>query len=132
MGKRILRFFDYLYYLIYKFYSRKEKGASSSSAGIIGGLLALNVLAALIFISYFISDKPFFNKIIAVGILIFFQIVTYIYYIHREKVPIPIVEGRWQKLTDSRKQMIRGLIFLYIFLSLPVFIGFAIFAGGQK
>ena len=132
MSNRILRFFDYLYYLIYKFYSRKEKGAASTSAGIIGGLLTFNVLTFVTFISFFISEKPYLNKITAIGVFIFFQIITYIRYIYKEKIPIPHVEERWLKLSESRKQMIRGLSFLYIFLSASVFIGFAIFAGSRK
>ncbi len=31
------KFYDFLFYLIYKFYSDNEKGAFSSTAGIIGG-----------------------------------------------------------------------------------------------
>lgn len=38
-------FFDFLFYRICKFYAGfKEKGAESSSTGIVGGLQALNLL----------------------------------------------------------------------------------------
>ena len=40
-------FFDYLFYLIYKFYSPKEKGAATTSAMIIGGMQAINVLSII-------------------------------------------------------------------------------------
>lgn len=81
-------FFDFLFYNIYRFYSRhKEKGAESSSAGIIGGLQTVNllILYELILliqanngkmrISFVIALLAFFKSILTSGIFIKSQIL---------------------------------------------------------
>lgn len=48
-----MHLFDFLFYKIYKYYHEiREKGAESSSAGIIGGLQSLNLLTIILIIKY--------------------------------------------------------------------------------
>jgi len=124
-----MRFFDYLFYFIYKFYSQKEKGAASSSAGIIGGLQAINILSILMVFSIFLIQKSYLNKIISLVIIIFFQITTYIRYIYKETNSIAVIEERWMKMNNPKKKQARLLGTLYIILSVIIFFGLAIFLG---
>lgn len=125
-------YFDYLYYLIYKFYSNKEKGAASSAAGIIGGLLATNILSFFMLISVYIHNKLFENKVIFIIVIIIFQIVTYIRFILKENNSIINIEERWLKIAESRKLKIRNFGLLYVVLSVVVFFGLAIYIGSNR
>src|SRR5690349_19084213 len=119
------KFYDYLYYAIYKFYSPKEKGAATSAAMITEGLQAANVLSGLIFISICISSKRYVNATIFVSVVLFFMIINYICYIYKEKVNIEDLGDEWQRKTDAQKVRIRALRFLYIALSVVAFFGLA-------
>src|SRR5688572_2188973 len=103
--------FDFFYYFIYRFYSKKEKGAATSAAAIIGGLLATNFLAILMFASLFIPLS--FTKVFFIIVTIIFQVVTYIRYIYKEHNSIKSIEERWLKLKDSRKVKVRTFALLY-------------------
>jgi len=67
-------FFDYLFYLIYKFYSPKEKGAATTSAMIIGGMQAINVLSIIMLPAIFTSAKGYLNTITFIIVLFFFRL----------------------------------------------------------
>jgi len=97
-----MRFFDYLFYLIYKLYSNKEKGAASSSAGIIGGLQAANILSILIMLTI-VFQKTFLNTMISLFVIIIFQIGTYVRYIYNENHSIQKVENKWANVDESKR-----------------------------
>jgi hypothetical protein len=125
-------FFDYLFYLIYKFYSPKEKGAATTSAMIIGGLQAINVLSIIMLPAIFTSAKGYLNTITFIIVLFFFQIINYIRYIYREKVTIQGLGEKWQKRSEAQKIRIRTLSFLYVALSIGIFFGLAIYLGSNS
>jgi hypothetical protein len=127
-----MRFFDFTYYIVYKFYSGKEKGASSSSAGIIGGLQAMNLLSSIMLVSIFIKEKSYLGKLLFLGIIVFFQVTTYIRYIYKENNSIEIIEKRWFELDEITRKNVKRLIFIYIILSISIFFGLAIFLGTRK
>jgi hypothetical protein len=127
----MMQFYDYLYYDIYKFYSDKEKGAASSSAGIVGGLQAANVLV-LVFLFYYYIQKSNISTWLVLTIAIFFQITTYIRYIHKENNSIKKLEERWSALNENQKRKINLLNITYIASSIILFFGVAIFLGGKK
>ena len=122
--------FDFLYYFIYRFYSKKEKGAATSAAAIIGGLLATNFLAILMFASFFIPLS--LTKVFFIIVTIIFQVVTYIRYIYKEHNSIKSIEERWLKLKDSRKVKVRTFALLYTVLSIVVFFGLAIYLSSKR
>lgn len=79
-------FFDLLYYFIYKFYStHKEKGAESTSAGIIGGFQALNALTIVMLFHSMYRDKTSINKPVIIGLFVVFQVYLYQVYISRQQ-----------------------------------------------
>ena len=126
------RFYEYLFYLIYKFYAGKEKGAASSAAGIIGGLQAMNVLTVFLPITYFLSRKEYFNKLTVLSVFLFFQITTYIRYIYRKQNNYQETVEKWLKMTETEKIRVRFLSFIYITLSISFFFGLAIYLGGKS
>ena len=126
------RFYDFLFYVIYKFYSGKEKGAASSSAGIIGGLQAINVLTTLMLGAFIVFPKEYFNSIIVIVVFVFFQVTTYIRYIYKEKNSAKKLEERWLKMNEAQKKRIRVLGLVYIFSSIFIFVGLAIYVGVRR
>lgn len=124
-------FFDFLFYFIYKFYARKEKGAASSSASIIGGLQAMNVLTICFLISTYTLEKSYL-KIFFLIPIIFFQITTYIRYIYKNNNSVSIIEEKWLKLDESKKTRLRALGLSYVILSIIACFGLAIFIGSKR
>jgi hypothetical protein len=125
------RFFDYIFYLIYTFY-KKEKGSASSSAGIVGGLQAFNVIS--FYFLYLILFAPYagISKMYFILVLLVFQVTTYIRYIYREDNSVEVIKKRWQDLSEPSKTRIRLLLFVYILISVVSFFGLAIYLGESK
>jgi len=121
-------FFDYLYYLIYRFYSPKEKGAASSSAGVIGGLQAANTLTVYLLFLLF-SRQVHLNKVFFIVVIVIFQITTYIRYIYKDNNSIVKIESYWQKMNEQQKTRMRIWGILYITLSVIILFGLAILLG---
>ena len=125
-------FYDYLFYHIYKFYSLKEKGAAATSAMIVGGLQATNVLSIFMLISVFKSWKDNLTTITFIVVLCLFQILSYMRYILGEKITILKLEEKWQKKKEDQKVRFRIFMALYIALSIGVFFGIAIYLGSTS
>ena len=123
-------FFDFLYYSIYRFYSAyKEKGAASTSAGIVGGLQAMNILTAIMVFQCFVRQKVHLDKLLVVAFFIFFQITTYIRYIHKDTHSVDVMERKWSGKTEITRKQISVALFLYGALSIIAFFGLAIYLG---
>src|SRR5688572_7642336 len=128
----MVRFYDFLFLLVYKFYAPKESGAASSAAGIVGGLQAINILTAYMTVLYFISPQSFYNYGIIILVFLFFQVTTYRRYIYRENNSIQKVEERWLKIDEVRRNRLRIMVILYIFFSIFIFAGLAIYVGSTR
>ncbi len=130
----MLKFFDLIFYHLYKFYAKhKERGALSSSAGIVGGFYACNVMMLLMVLALISQTKIYFSSTLAIlGLIIFFQITTYIRYVYKETITPEIIKERWSKKTDSQKSMLRFLIFIYILISSVGLFGLAIYLGSKE
>lgn len=128
MGK----FFDYVYYSLYKYYSPKEKGAMASAASIVGGLQAGNVLSIYMLPSVFMPDWDSINVTLFLIITFFFQVLTYIIYVYKEKVKVDEYEKLWEIKSEAEKTKYRVLRSLYIALSFGVFFGIAIYLGSRN
>jgi uncharacterized membrane protein len=82
-------FFDFLHYLIFKFYSGfKEKGAISTAAGIVGGFQTINVISVIMLFSLVQKQKIKIEKWVVVVLFLVFQIYTYIRYVYKEDPPL--------------------------------------------
>ena len=128
MGK----FYDYLYYSLYKYYSPKEKGATGSAASIVGGLQASNVLSIIMLPSVFMPDWDSINVTLFLIIIFFFQGLTYVIYVYKEKVKVDEYEKQWESKSEAEKTTYRVLRSLYIALSFGAFFGFAIYSGSRN
>lgn len=120
-------FFDFLNYKIAKFYgSFGEKGAASTSAAIIGGLQAMNVMtiAMLIWANM--------NKLFVVILFVIFQVTIYMRYLYRDKYSVTAMEIKWLNKSISSKKRITAFMFLYVSVSFLSCVGTAIYLAGQK
>lgn len=125
------RFFDYLYYSLYKYYSPKEKGALASAAFIVGGLQASNVLSIIMLPQFFIPEWDFVNVIFFLIVLFFFEILAYIRYVHKEKVKVDEYEEQWESKPEAEKTKDRVLRSLYIALSVAAFFLIGYYTGNR-
>jgi len=127
----MIAFFDYLYYFVYKFYSRKEKGAAATATMIVSALQAANLLSVFMLYNLFISSKVYLHKIVFVAVFILFEIVNYIRYIYKDKISIAYLEEKWKKETEAKQLRNWQLRFFYIILSIGIFFGLAIYLGSR-
>lgn len=130
----MLKFFDLIFYHSYGFYVKhKDKGAVSTAATIIGGLQAMNVIMLLMVLALISKSKVYFSNTLAIiGLIIFFQITTYIRYVYKETITPEIIKKRWATKTDSQKIQLRSLMVVYILLSSIGFLGLAIYLGSKE
>lgn len=125
-------FFDFLFYRICKFYLKfGEKGAESSSAGIIGGLQALNLLTIDMIVESQLNEKVRINVFLVIGLFLIFQIYSYIRYIYNGKNSVEMIEKKWLNKTESQRE--RFIVFQYIYIGLSVLccFGLAIYLGSR-
>jgi|GEM_PF-779553 len=133
MFKVIKTFFDFLFYGIYTEYAKEEKGAASSASAIVGGLWTMNLLFVIMLASTYSSwFNLLVSKVIVVGLLIIFQIISYFVYLYRKDHYIDQIRESWVNKTDPAKVWIRVLIVGYISISVLAFFGVAIYIGSQK
>jgi len=126
-------FFDILYYLIYKFYSGyNKKGAESTSAGIIGGFQALNVLTIIMLIHSMSKEKSSINKFVVIVVFLVFQIQTYIRYMYREKHSIDVIKNKWLSKSDLFRKHTSLFLFLYVTISIISCFGLALYLSFKK
>lgn len=126
-------FFDFLYYLIYKFYSGyNEKGAESTSAGIIGGFQTLNVLTIIMLVQSMDREKTNINKLVVVVLFIVFQIYTYIRYMYRKKHSVDAIKNKWLRKTETSRKQTSFFLILYGVISVISCFGLAIYLSVKK
>lgn len=127
----IMSFFDYLYYRIYLFYSGK-KSAKSSSAGIVGGFQAANVLTIIMLVLLGLNHKVNINKILVIVIFIILQITSYIRYILLENNSITTIEEKWLSKTELWRKRMKTCLFIYGAVSIISLFGIAIYIGSEN
>jgi hypothetical protein len=129
----MMSLFDFLYYSIAKAYAAyKEKGAQSSSAGVIGGFQTINILTILMLIGLSLHQKLGGNKVLAIAIFLVFQVTTYIRYIYKEDNSIESIERKWLSKSEFTRKRLRIYLWLYGILSVLFFFGLAIYLGSKK
>ena len=126
-------FFDFLYYSIYRFYAGyNEKGAASTSAGIVGGFQAMNILTAIMLFQWFVQQKSHLNKLLVVALFLVFQITTYLRYIYKDNHSVAMMESKWSGSPEAIRKRISVALFLYGTVSVVTFFGFAVYMGNKS
>lgn len=126
-------FFDFLHYFIFKFYSGyREKGALSSSAGIIGGFQTINVLTGIMFFMLATHQKVFLATWLVVSSLAIFQVTTYIRYIYKDNHSISVIERSWLSKTEANRNLTRKLLIIYGAGSVLLFLGLTLYLGIRR
>ena len=125
-------FFDFLYYRIAAFYSGyNEKGAESTSAGIVGGFQSMNVFTLFLLFLAMSKEKPHVNKLMVVALFIVFQIYTYIRYIYKESRSVAVLEEKWLKKTETARAQMNLFLWIYGTISIIGCFGLAIYLGNR-
>lgn len=125
-------FFDFLYYSIYRFYSAyNEKGAASTSAGIVGGLQTMNVLTAIMAFQWLVQKKPHVNLFLVILLFIVFQITTYIRYIYKDNHSVYVIGNKWSGKTEEIRKRISFILFLYGTISIVTCFWLAVYLGSK-
>ena len=125
--------FDFLYYSIYRFYSDyNEKGAASTSAGIVGGLQAMNVLTVVMAFQGIVQQKADLNKLLAIVLFIVFQITTYVRYIYKDNHSVDVMESKWSSRTEEARKRIYNILVFYGTISIVTFFGLAVYSGSRN
>jgi len=126
-------FFDFMHYLIFKFYlGFREKGALSTAAGIIGGFQLINAMSVIMLFSLAQEQKIKIEKWVVIVLFIIFQIYTYIRYIYKEDHSIEAIEKKWLNKSYTYRKQMRVLLFIYGTISIfPVF-GLALYSGSKN
>lgn len=126
-------FFDFLHYLIFKYYSGfKEKGALSTAAGIVGGFQLINIMGIIMLFMLTQKQKVKLEKWVVVVLFLIFQIYTYIRYIYREDHSIDAIEHIWLNKTPSYRKQLRTLLFIYGAISILGVFGLALYLGSRN
>ncbi|HTI09925.1 MAG TPA: hypothetical protein VL832_15265 [Puia sp.] len=126
-------FFDFLHYLIFKYYSGfNEKGALSTAAGIVGGFQLINIMAVMMLYMLTQKQNVKFEKWVVVILFFIFQTYTYIRYIYREDHSIDVIERIWLNKTASYRKQLRTLLFIYGAVSIIGAFGLAIYLGSRN
>jgi hypothetical protein len=126
-------FFDFMHYLIFKFYSGfREKGAQSTAAGIVGGFQTINVISVIMLFSQAQGQKIKIGKWVVIVLFIIFQIYTYIRYIYREDHSIEAIEQKWLDKSSTYRKQMRILLFIYGAISIFALFGLALYLGSRN
>ena len=125
-------FFDFLYYCIYCFYAdHTEKGAASTSAGIVGGFQTLNVLTIIMLFKSINSEKRYIEPLALFMLFITFQVFTYYRYIYKKDHSIKVIEEKWLSKSEASIKQINAALFLYGTASIIGCFGLAIYLGSR-
>ena len=129
----MMRYYDYLYYSIYCFYaSYKEKGAASTSAGIIGGFQTINVITVQMFLNFFFPETISFQKWQIIILFLIFQITTYIRYIYKDSYSVEVIQQKWLTISERKRKEVNTILFLYSILSIVLWLALSIYMGSKK
>lgn len=126
----MLKFFDYVYYCLCKFYYKiRGEGAGISALAVIALIQFVNLLL-LIFLYDLISHTKFkFDKVIAVLVYIILLILNGIRY---NKLNYAVLSDKLKDEQSRRKKVNETLVILYIVLSFSVCLALAIYLGSKK
>lgn len=125
-----MKFFDFLYFSIYRFYSdNNEKGAASTAAAIIGGFQAFNVLMLIMLFQFRFNGKASPDKLLAIVLVVFFQITTWYRYNYKEQPSVETLEKMWEEKPLEYRKQHSAFQGVYGILTIAGFFGLAIYLG---
>ncbi|MBZ4190262.1 hypothetical protein [Niabella beijingensis] len=124
-------FFDFLFYNISKKIGLDKEGNPNSDAAFILSVLQFfninaTVLLILIFRGY---GTESINKYVAGGILLTLIIFTHIRYFYIKKFDYHAIGMRWEAKSERYKSKFDAIMWIYIVISIVLFIAALIKAG---
>jgi uncharacterized membrane protein len=125
--------FDFLYYSLYRFYSDfNEKGASSTAAGIVGGIQAVNILIGIFLYKLLFRKEAHIDGLLGIGLFVVFQIFTYYRYIYKDFRSIEVMEEKWSSKSTTFRRQMSTILFFYVAISVVGCFGLAIYIGSRN
>jgi glucan phosphoethanolaminetransferase (alkaline phosphatase superfamily) len=126
----MLTFFDYLYYAVCDFYSKRGEKEPRFTALLISALMhSFNLLSILFFISLITQSKIGINKFYAVIMTLALIILNGIRY---NKYNYDVMKEKWGNEEESKKKKKAFIIVLYVILSTVLFFWLAIYLGSKR
>ena len=123
----MLTFFNFLYLLVYRWYSRYEKvGAEGSAIFAVSGFQVLNLLSVYFIYNYLEKQKPGLPVFVFIVVYFLLLVFNYFQYIYKDS-KIAVVKDKWEKLDDRLKLKWEGWLIVYIIFSICFLFVSAIF-----
>ncbi|RAJ06716.1 hypothetical protein LX64_01843 [Chitinophaga skermanii] len=123
-------FFDYLFYLVAKFYARnREKETEGTSITVVSLLQTFNLLTIWFIIIAIYYPQEYLLKIVSVGIYFFFLIFNYIRFFYREKHLPSVIHDKWLKESKKSQKEIKLTALFYVVISIVSFLGVVVYMG---
>nr|WP_314498417.1 hypothetical protein [uncultured Chryseobacterium sp.] len=126
-------FIDYLYYQFANFYKYFEKDGTHKASGIIltCGMLCWNLIFFIIILdNYFIANLGPKNKYFL--IMYCLPIISLITLRYWKYTSYEEIDKKIKSFSKNKRIVWDVLLILYVIISLPLFIGFAAYFGGNK
>src|SRR6476620_9992461 len=110
-----MRFFDLVYYAIYKFYFYyNEKHAASTASLVTAFCITMNILTVLLLLVDTTQFKDIAIKGFAIVLLVIADIFTYLRYIYFERPSLAELSSYWEHRSATFRTWLRTLIILYV------------------
>lgn len=112
----MLHFFDYVYYIIWKFYNKYERNAGIRAVTVLAGLQLFNIMTVSILYSDYRHTKSPLNKVgilLIYAILIIFEFIRY----NRKDFNYKVFDEWWGKGNGGKKHPKLIWAQLYILLT---------------
>jgi len=125
----MLIFFDYLYYGARKFYTEaKESSSDWHALSLITLTQSLNILTVYFLYCVITETRVSINKLAFLAVFFSILILNVIRY---SKLDPDIIKEKWEDKNEKQKVIIRALLVVYVFLSLGLCVGLAIYIGNR-
>jgi hypothetical protein len=131
----MLKFFDYVYYGIYKLYKNASDSSPEFAASCaVSGFQAFNILSIIMLYDIIIEKREEVNasKLFWVILIVVLIILNYFRYIQIDKFSHKKIKTQWDMKTLQNKVVIRSLIVSYILISTLLFFGLVFYFGSKK
>lgn len=123
----MFKFFDYLYYGIFKQYDGKNSSPEFAASCAVAGLQSFNILSLVLIYDIVMRWYKADIKLLVVILIIVLIILNYIRYIQIDRFNHEKIKAKWDMKTPRSKVVTRSLLVAYIVLSTVLVIGLAIF-----
>jgi len=126
----LTRFFDYIFYLTYKGYSKAiDNGPEMAAVVVLSCVQSFNLLSGVLIFCLISHDKSLASKFLMGVVYVIFIVANYVRYIYKENRNYKVTN---EKATESNKRLKVFFAVIYLISSTVLFFGLAIYLGNKK